>query len=292
MNSKGVESANIFQKSSFFAAALIENLLGLGEETVEVAVVTDEMKTAWQEGYRAMIDAQTSSEDLATALQEKLVAAAQQAKDSIDRLKGTLNLELAMMDAKEEIEGFRAKWEEAMANGKVNADEFKRDLIGIQLMLLQTRQDLGVTATAFLNNKFRVLVDTGQLERAWQLLQLIKSGGELKIPSGPGSGDTALMSKIPVRARGGIITKPEFSMVGEAGAEAIIPLTNPTRAMELMQASGLDMLAMSGSRGGSTTVINVNVEAGLVSSPDQVGQQIIEAIRRAERRSGQVFASV
>jgi hypothetical protein len=30
----------------------------------------------------------------------------------------------------------------------------------------------------------------------------------------------------------------------------------------------------------------------LVSSPDQVGQQIIEAIRRAERRSGQVFASV
>jgi len=38
-------------------------------------------------------------------------------------------------------------------------------------------------------------------------------------------------------------------------------------------------------------VINVNVDAGLVSSPDQVGQQIIEAIRRAERRSGQVFAA-
>ena len=291
MNSEVVKSANIFQKASMFSAALIGNLLGLGDETEEVAVVTDEMKTAWNEGYRAMIVAQTASEDLAKALQEKLVAAAQQAKDSIDRLKGALNLELTMMDAKAEIEGFRAKWEEAMANGKVNADEFNRDLIGIQLMLLQTRQDLGVTATAFLNNKFRVLVDTGQLEYAWLLLQAIKSGGELKIPSGPGSGDAVLMSKIPLRAAGGIITKPEFSMVGEAGAEAIIPLTNPTRAMELMQASGLDMLAMSGSRGGSTTVINVNVEAGLVSSPDQVGQQIIEAIRRAERRSGQVFAA-
>jgi hypothetical protein len=62
--------------------------------------------------------------------------------------------------------------------------------------------------------------------------------------------------------------------------------------MELMQASGLDMLAMSGSRSGSGTTINIQVQAGLVSSPDQVGQQIIEAIRRAERRSGQVFASV
>jgi len=55
----------------------------------------------------------------------------------------------------------------------------------------------------------------------------------------------------------------------------------------------LDMLAMSGMRGGGGggTTIVVNVQAGLVSSPDQVGQQIIEAIRRAERRSGQVFAA-
>jgi hypothetical protein len=46
------------------------------------------------------------------------------------------------------------------------------------------------------------------------------------------------------------------------------------------------------SGGSQVTNINIQVEAGLVSSPDQVGQQIIEAIRRAERRSGQVFASV
>jgi hypothetical protein len=53
------------------------------------------------------------------------------------------------------------------------------------------------------------------------------------------------------------------------------------------------MLAMSGMRsgGGGGTTIVVNVQAGLVSSPDQVGQQIIEAIKRAERRSGQGFAA-
>jgi hypothetical protein len=51
-----------------------------------------------------------------------------------------------------------------------------------------------------------------------------------------------------------------------------------------------DFLQGDGGGGGGTT-INIQIDAGLVSSPDQVGQQIIEAIRRAERRSGQVFAA-
>jgi hypothetical protein len=84
-----------------------------------------------------------------------------------------------------------------------------------------------------------------------------------------------------------------LALIGEAGAEVVVPLTRPDRALELMQQSGLDMLAlgsMRGAGGGGQTVV-VNVQAGLVSSPDQVGQQIIEAIRRAERRSGQVFVN-
>jgi hypothetical protein len=36
--------------------------------------------------------------------------------------------------------------------------------------------------------------------------------------------------------------------------------------------------------------MSITVNAGLVSTPDQVGQQIIEAIQRAQRRSGTVFA--
>jgi hypothetical protein len=37
--------------------------------------------------------------------------------------------------------------------------------------------------------------------------------------------------------------------------------------------------------------IQINVQAGLVSTPDQVGQQIIEAIQRAQRRSGPAFVA-
>lgn len=44
-------------------------------------------------------------------------------------------------------------------------------------------------------------------------------------------------------ADGGIVTGPTNALIGEAGAEAVIPLTNPARAQELMAASGLDRMA-------------------------------------------------
>jgi hypothetical protein len=68
---------------------------------------------------------------------------------------------------------------------------------------------------------------------------------------------------------GGIVTRPTFALIGEAGPEAVIPLN----------------------RAGGMGNITINVQAGLVSSPDQVGQQIIEAIQSAQRRSGPVFAA-
>ncbi len=43
--------------------------------------------------------------------------------------------------------------------------------------------------------------------------------------------------------------------------------------------------------GAAERVVNVTVNAGLVSTPAQVGQDIIEAIQKAQRLSGQVFAT-
>lgn len=73
---------------------------------------------------------------------------------------------------------------------------------------------------------------------------------------------------IPKLAKGGIVMGPTLAMIGEAGPEAVIPLN---------RANGMGM--------------TINVEAGLISTPDQIGQQIIEAIQRAQRRSGPAFAS-
>lgn len=80
--------------------------------------------------------------------------------------------------------------------------------------------------------------------------------------------DIPNIPKIPKLAKGGIVTQPTLALIGEAGPEAVIPLNGRNAGMGM----------------------NITVNAGLVSSPEQVGQQIIEAIQRAQRRSGPVFA--
>jgi hypothetical protein len=64
------------------------------------------------------------------------------------------------------------------------------------------------------------------------------------------------------------------ALVGEAGPEAIIPL------------SKFDDVV--GKRGGGNITINVN--AGMGTDGAAVGEQIVNAIRRYERTSGAVFA--
>jgi len=75
---------------------------------------------------------------------------------------------------------------------------------------------------------------------------------------------------IPKLAAGGIVTSPTLALIGESGPEAVVPL---------------------GNGGGMGNSITINVNAGLVSTPDQIGQDIITAIQKAQRRSGQVFAN-
>jgi SLT domain-containing protein len=103
-------------------------------------------------------------------------------------------------------------------------------------------------------------------------------GAYNSIPIAP---DISKIPNIPALAKGGIVTDATIALIGEAGPEAVVPLSGPYMPDFLQSNDG----------GGGGTIINISVEAGLVSSPDQVGQQIIEAIRRAERRSGQVFAA-
>ena len=84
-------------------------------------------------------------------------------------------------------------------------------------------------------------------------------------PNSPSAG-----IEIPKMAAGGIVNGPTLAMIGEAGPEAVIPLSR------------------MGQMGGG---MSITVNAGLISTPDQIGQDIIAAIQKAQRRSGQVFAA-
>jgi hypothetical protein len=82
---------------------------------------------------------------------------------------------------------------------------------------------------------------------------------------------TQLNIPIPAMAKGGIVTGPTLALIGEAGPEAVIPLT--------------------GRNAGMGSQITINVNAGLGADGAVIGREIVDAIKRYERASGPVFAS-
>jgi hypothetical protein len=74
-------------------------------------------------------------------------------------------------------------------------------------------------------------------------------------------------------AKGGIALGPTAGIIGEAGPEMVVPL------------SGANSVGMGGT-------YNITVNAGIGTNGAQVGRDIVEAIRKYERSSGQVFVRV
>lgn len=68
------------------------------------------------------------------------------------------------------------------------------------------------------------------------------------------------LPNIPLLAKGGLITSPTLAVVGEAGKEAVIPMSNPARAEQVARETGL--LAMLGSRSGHSEIPSIKVYLG------------------------------
>ena len=89
--------------------------------------------------------------------------------------------------------------------------------------------------------------------------------------------------KTIVGATGGIVNRPTFALIGEAGPEAVIPLS---------QSSGNDPLPMiGGGRSNAGTTINLTVNAGMGTQGAEVGRQIVDALKAYERRNGSVYVA-
>jgi hypothetical protein len=78
------------------------------------------------------------------------------------------------------------------------------------------------------------------------------------------------LPRIPQLAEGGIVDRATLALIGEAGPEAVVPL---------------------GKLGAMGNVYNITVNAGMGTNGAEVGREIVAAIKRYERSSGQVFAS-
>jgi hypothetical protein len=130
---------------------------------------------------------------------------------------------------------------------------------------------------------------------AEQISAAKKFGGQLQqlISAGLGrSGLAQLMNLGPVAG-----SQVAGDILAGTGGLSVASLNADLSAIDAAGAAlGTDAIAgdmayldaASVNRRGNT--VSITVQAGLVSTPDQVGQQIIEAILKAQRRSGLVFA--
>jgi hypothetical protein len=166
----------------------------------------------------------------------------------------------------EKIKGTASELAEKVAGLAGSFGGIGRSIIGFIAGGFTSARNAIVSGLKFAVNKAIDLANKGirAIRRVGNLVNKALPGNPVPIPS-----------EIPRLARGGIVTKPTVALIGEAGPEAVIPLSRPNRF----------------TRNGQAPSITINIEAGLVSTPDQIGQQIIEAIQMAQRRSGPVFAA-
>jgi hypothetical protein len=82
---------------------------------------------------------------------------------------------------------------------------------------------------------------------------------------------STISSSIPKMADGGIVTGPTLAMIGEAGPEAVIPLSQ------------------MGNMGGSGVTINVT---GGLSTSAEIGQSVVNALRAYSRTAGPLQLNV
>jgi hypothetical protein len=77
-----------------------------------------------------------------------------------------------------------------------------------------------------------------------------------KIPGG--------LPRIPQLAKGAIVDSPTLALIGEAGSEVVIPLTNRARAQDLAEQSGLLRMLRGGGTGTNVTVIAYLDPSGVI----------------------------
>ena len=252
-------------------------------------------RIAQRDATNALSDAQLELTTLQAGASEQEITDATEALTEAE-----LSLVEAQLDAKEATEGVTAAQtllDEAVNGAKAGTDAYTEAL----KLLTEAKEDeakatdLVTTSTIALKdaklalaeaeNKVRISrggMTSDQISNAERLTGV--TIGNISDIDFSGVDFEALgrlmrANGIPIagqRALGGSVQGNKTYVVGERGAELFTPSTG-------------GMITPNSALGGSQT--NITVNAGLISTPDQIGQQIIQAIQKAERRSGKVFVS-
>lgn len=196
---------------------LIGEIAGLFNDNEENAKKAEEAAKSLGDAYAGYVSSRLaeSREDvlllnLALEDQEEQVA---QTDAKWQALKGTLKLQSAVADAKEQLEQLKEKAVEAFNGSDDALSEYEQGLIDAKLMVLNLGDT--ITLTNSQKNQIRVLVDTGEIERAIGLIDSIGLGGYTPANNA--------MRFRGARANGGPVMGGGTYLVGERGPELFTP---------------------------------------------------------------------
>jgi len=178
-----------------------------------------------------------------TAIADQLIAGGQAAIDETNALVDSANAAAEKVGM-----GAAAKWYQG------GIDTAQKMVDGIQSELDKLTPKLMAKMDALAAKMKRTVdIDVRVTETVNRVIATIAGGG------------------IPKMAEGGIVSKPTLALIGEAGPEAVVPLSK-------MNAGG----------GGD---VNINVTGGLATSAE-IGQSVVNALRAYSRSAGPLALNI
>ena len=183
-------------------------------------------------------------------------------------LIGTLQIDRAMMGARDQLDALKETALEAYGGSAEAVAEYEAKLIDAQLMVLRLAEDINLTAAQ--QTRIQVLVETGEIEKALDLLDRVRtSSGKLGIEEQRFRG---------ARALGGPVMAGGSYLVGERGPELFTPGTSGNITPNNALGGSETINAMGGAN------ITVNVTS---ANPDDV----VAALQRWVRNNGSLALS-
>ena len=236
-----------------------------------------------ERGIRELLDA---GFDAGSLIADQLIAGGTTVVQQINTLLDSVNLVAETVGRL----GAQTFYQQGVDQGNALVDGIKASLVAAQAELDRLRAGLtggggggggggAGTDTAGVNSFNTITVKPGDTlskiaaANKVSLQTILDANAKFKNDPKYNGGNTIFSGttvKIPRLAKGGIVLGPTNALIGEAGPEAVVPL--------------------SGRNGGLGQTFNIVVNAGVGTNGAQVGAQIVEAIKKYERTSGQVFA--
>jgi hypothetical protein len=260
-----------------FTDRAYESTTRLGTRTRELGDTTSRTIKLTDEETKSLIALDKALKDAADAT-FGLVESQIDFERSLDNIQESLQengktLDITKEKGRENAESFIAgikAAEEATRQQVANGQIASQEAAGYYDDQIQKVRDLalqaGITNAQF-DTMFGNIIDVAQLRldaeamglvatkeqlagsgrEAAELLELLRRIKAFRLPSQGTRGFSEF-------AEGGIVSAPTHALIGEAGPEAVIPLTRPARAAELMRMSGLDKMLQP-----ATPTVNVFV---------------------------------